>query len=158
MPHCTTSKVHSTQQCPWNLYSKLFMLLLPWTKLGKLPTNFIKCTIFLMALSANWLHFPHHPYSQNFTDLYHSNSTAWEQFHFWKPLNPQIKLCQTSSRCRNQHIRLCIPSSWWSNHIHLHRVLFFSNDIKAKQYLYRPGQALRIPGSWSSQISKQSAY
>jgi len=29
--------------------------------------------------------------------------------------------------------------------------------IKVNQSLYRPGEALKVPGVWSSQISKQSA-
>jgi hypothetical protein len=61
--------------------------------------------------------------------------------------------------------RICHQKSTGYVYMVIHRKVLFlqafvpsCKKVKVKQFYYRPGQALRFPGGWSSQISKQLAH
>ena len=73
--------------------------------------------------------------------------TLYEETKFWTHTKQQIilQLCTFLFVICNYNI-LVFPNS------------FCSTFLKVKQTHYRPGQALRVPGGWSSQIWTQSTH
>jgi hypothetical protein len=74
-----------------------------------------------------------------------------------------LRHCATSRKVAGSIPDFVIGIFYWHNPsvltmaLGLTRPLTQMSKIKKKQSHYRPGQALRVPGGWGSQISRQSA-